>query len=342
MRITRQSLLKNARDAVRRRTARPRNVLAAYLCGSLVGAEPFLGGTADIDLVFVHNSEAAQPREVERLTDEVHLDIAHHTRATYRRGRLLREDPWLGPTLYHCLILHDPQHFLDFTQAAVRGLYHKPDTVLRRAQQLAETARQIWMELDAAASPPERTRIALYLDAVAGGANAVASLSGPPITERRLLLDFPDRAAEVGKPGLELAVTGLLGGMQADAETLRSWIPVWEAALEAAGDAEGAHVSLHADRRLYYLRAVETLLESGRPLTALWPMLRTWMRALADLPAGSEAVSDWKPIGERLQLLDAAFNDRVAALDAFLDTVEETLETWGDQQGVTVYGPIAS
>jgi hypothetical protein len=333
MRINPQTLRKIARDTVDRRTRSPRDLLAAYLCGSLVWGEPVLGGTADVDLVFVHNGEVSEAREIERLTDEVHLDISHHTRRDYRAGRKLRRDPWMGPAIYGCQILYDPQHYLDFTQASVRGHYHRADYVLSRVQSLAEASRDIWMRFYQTEPAPDPDVVAEYLDAVEGAVNAIASLTGPPMPERRLLLDFAARADAVGRPGLYVGALGLLGGTDLDAEALWAMIPDWERAYDAVGRIPDHPMSLHPHRRWYYLRAFEAMHAGDQPLSPLWPILHTWTEAVRHLPEDSPQVSAWETTLERLGLLGDGFEGRVMALDAYLDTVEVTIETWAREHG---------
>ncbi len=91
------SLVKLPEKYARRRSA----ILACiYLTGSLLSGSPLLGGTTDIDLVFVHTSTPAFPREeVVRLSDEVHLDIAHFSQTIFHQPRHLRVDPWVGAHL---------------------------------------------------------------------------------------------------------------------------------------------------------------------------------------------------------------------------------------------------
>ena len=152
MRITRETLLKLARDTVTQRARADRGIVSAYLHGSLLEEEPLLGGTADIDLFIVHNDSSQVEREIVRITDEVILDITHHPRNVYRQTKELRLHPWLGPTIFGCKILYDPQHFMDFTQAGVRGQFNRADQVLGRARPQVEHARQMWMDFDT--NPP--------------------------------------------------------------------------------------------------------------------------------------------------------------------------------------------
>src|SRR3990170_1007444 len=272
MRITPAVLHKIARDTVAQRSRSDRNLLSAYLHGSMLEEDPLLGGATDIDLVFIHNNGAVVPREIKPLSEAIHLDIAHHESSAYRRRRDLRLHPWMGPTIYHCQILYDPQHFMDFTQASVRGQFNRPENVLKRARGQAEHARQMWFELHEFTADPGTQEVELYLRAVEHIANAVASLNGPPLTERRFLLRFPARAEAVAKPGLYAGLLGLLGAPNVDDETLRSWLPAWQAAYQALPEAQ-APPTLQACRQGYYRQAFEKLLSSEQPHNVLWPLL---------------------------------------------------------------------
>jgi len=338
MRINRETLLKIADDTIAQRTRRDRGLLSAYLTGALLGDHYLLGGTADIDLAFIHLDAPAAAREIVHLTDEVHLDIAHYDQKEFRRARALRLHPWLGPTIFYCKVLYDPQHFMDFTQASVRGQFDRADYVLGRARTQAEHARQIWQSFTVDTSQqgtsekPEPDRLSAYLRAVDHAANAIASLSGPPLTERRMLVEFPARAEALGRPGLYPAFLGMLGAPNVDFAALRAWLPDWQSAYEGV-PAQSAPARLHAHRRLYYLRAFEALLDSAQPHTALWPMLRTWTHAASTLAESAPGRIAWVAACQRLGLAGQDFTERVRALDSFLDMVEESLEKWGNEYG---------
>lgn len=335
MRITPETLLKIARDTVNRRTRSDRDLLAIYLDGSLLENDPLLGGTVDIDLVFVHNEEVTLDREIQPLTDEVHLDIAHHTRSTYQHARELRLHPWLGPTVFGCKILYDPQHFMDFTQAGVRSQFNRPDNVLARARSQAEHAREMWLALHNLNTAAGLRDISLYLKAVEHAANAITSLSGSLLTERRFLSRFPARAEVVKHPGLYPGLLGLLGAPNVNAETLHSWLPDWESTYKAIPPTQ-APPRLHPARFNYYRLGFEPILQGEHPHDILWSMLQTWTRAIALLPPDHAGQHTCQEALQHLGLLGAGFAQRVAALDAYLDMVEEMLEEWGRSNGVEI------
>ncbi len=96
MRMTYDLLHKYARDTIKMRERSEPDLHAAYLIGSLLGDDPFLGGAADIDLVLVHRFQIPTEREMIPLTPEVSLDIRHTLKEDYEPHRKLRQDPWLG------------------------------------------------------------------------------------------------------------------------------------------------------------------------------------------------------------------------------------------------------
>ncbi len=333
MRINLDILHKITRDTVAQRTRTERDLLAIYLQGSLLSGDPILGGAADIDLFFVHNNSFEQEREIVPVTEEIHLDIAHHPRSLYTQPRQLRSHPWLGPIVDGCKILYDPQHFMDFTQASVRGQFNQPDNVMARARSQFDHARQIWLSIHNAARPDGIDLLNDYLRSVVHVANAVAVISGPALAERRFLLEFPRRAEAINQPGLFAGLMGLLGGPTIDADTLRAWLPDWHSAYLSI-PAETRPAGLHLARLVYYYQAFEAMLSGSQPMAILWPLLLTWTETMALLPPDSPARPAWQEAATRLGLLGPGFAQKAVALDAFLDTIEEILERWAQKTGV--------
>jgi hypothetical protein len=332
MRITPDLLLKLANDYIAQCSKTERGILAVYLQGSLLRDNLTIGGTTDIDLFFLHTDISQEEREFVRITDEIHMDISHHPVSLYRRPKELRSHTWLGPGIEGCKILYDPQHFLDFTQASVRGQFRRSDQVLRRVRPQAEHARQIWLAFQSEKPQGSPHDVLDYLRALDHAANAIASLSGSPLTERRFLIDFPERAGAVKHAGLYAGLLGLLGAPLVDAPKVRAWLPDWQAAYEAAAQNQVLQ-RIHPVRLNYYLKAFESLLDSERFQVVLWPLWRTWTQIVDTLPEQDEYLPAWQKAGESLGMLADGFQERISALDAFLDLVDETIENWARENG---------
>ena len=309
------------------------SIIAAYQCGSTILAEnPLLGGTTDIDIVFIHTREPLLEREILHLTEDVHLDISHHSQEIYRQGRELRVHPWMGPTLNNAKPLYDPRHFLDFTQASVRGLFHRADYKVQRAQALLQEARQTWLGLQTVTAAVGPNILINYLKAIENAVNALAILEGEPLTIRRLLLDFAQRAETLGHPRLQIGVLGLLGAHRVESEQIQAWLPAWSETYDAIPE-ESRPADLHPYRKDYYLRAFEAMIGGHEPKALLWPLLNTWTLAASALSASNPAYQGWREACQQLELLSSDITEKVAALDAFLDQVAEVLDQWDQEYG---------
>ena len=333
MRITREALLKLAHDAADQRVRANRGMICIYLTGSLLGTNPLLGGTADIDLVCIHDSEPPVPREVIRLTEDIHLDIGHYPQDLFRQPRHLRVDPWVGAYLVeNPLQLHDTQHWFEFNQASVSAQFYEPENVIQRVRPLAEAARRAWLELQANLPEAGPQALKSYLWALERAANAIACITGPALTERRFLLNFPQRAEALGRPGLAAGLVDLLAPALPSNENWESWQPDWQAALLAAGKAFQSPPRLSAPRRLYYERGA----------AALWANPRQRLYgSTAHLDTGRLLVERRARVYSGLRMsrqllgLDVEnFAARLDSLDAYLDNVEETLDTWAQKNGL--------
>lgn len=335
MRVTRQTLLKIAEDTVAQRIQNNRTLFAAYLTGAVVReSDPVFGGTADIDLVFLHEYEIPSAREIVRLTEDIHLDILHHTRREYSQVRELRIHPQMGPVIYGCQILHDPRHFLDFAQASIRAHFFRADNVLHRARTQLAAARQFWFAFQFYNARPGLAEVRRYLGAVADAAGAAASVAGSTLSERRYLSEFFVCVHQLGKPGLYAGLLGLLGANTLSMSDLRSWLSDWELAYSAVEQFPNCPPHLHPYRFNYYKKAFIAYLETERPVEIVWPLLMTGLEMSATLPEPHPTQAAWENALERLGLWGEQFQDRIQALDAYLDVIDETLENWGKSQGI--------
>ena len=147
MRITRDLLLKTAKENAKKISGADRNIIAAFLVGSLLTDDPFIGDITDIDLLFICNAEPKTKREIIRLSSEIHLDVMYAARSEFDPPRKLRTDPWRGYMMYEPMLINETEHFLEFTQAIVRSQFELPENLIARVQYHTEKARSLWSEL---------------------------------------------------------------------------------------------------------------------------------------------------------------------------------------------------
>jgi hypothetical protein len=335
MRITKESLLRVARETVSQRIhARP-DLVAAYLTGSLLKDEPLLGNTTDIDLVFVHPFQPSVRREIVPLTPEIHLDIKYNPRSEYEPPRELRLHPWLGPEMYDPIRLYDAQHFFDFVQAGVRDKYYEPVNAYGRALRNVQHARQIWSDLQFKQDDSPQSMLS-YLKSVNHAANSIAVIRDAPLSERRFLLQFPACAETAGNPVLAVDLFDLLGGGQADKISLEACLPAWQKDFLQAGKAQSADLRLHPARLAYYRQGFAALLSGEKPMSILWPLLHTWSLAAELLPV--QEYSAWTDCCRQLGLLETGLETRLQKLDVFLDEVERILDNLALSNGLNDLG----
>jgi hypothetical protein len=333
MRITRDTLRKIAANTAAERTRFNRHLVTVYLTGTLLEEDPLLGGTADIDLIFIHDSQPPFRREILPVTDDIHVDIGHLPQSLFLQPRALRAEAWLGTFLCsNPTILHDTQHWFEFTQASVCAQFNQPENVLRRARPFAEKARQTWMNLYSESKTSWPQVILSYLSILKKAANSVACLSGPPLTERRFMLQYPDRAETIGHPDLSTTLAALYTGQPLADEEWQAWLQSWEKAYLAAGQGEQPPARLHPARRSYYRKAAASLWDSDHRAAALWPILQTWTQAVVSTENEADK-QEWLRAVEQLGLSQEDFAGRMEALDSYLDRVEEILDVWAEEHG---------
>ena len=335
MRVTRESLIRLAKDNALERAFNNREVVAAYLTGSLLSdSDPLLGGTTDIDLVLVYASQPGARREIVKLSPDFHLDIRHHAKSDFKSPRELRTDPMLGYEMYDPMLLYEREKFVEFVQAGLRAgfEFHAPTLMLGRCRKLLAEGRKGWIDLmDIAQEKAGSLQVKQFMRALGHAGNAVAEITGGPLAERRFLLEFPGRAQAAECPQFIATQFNLIGASRVDPNTLSGWLPDWKAAFLAAAESPRVDQSIHADRLNYYLKGMETLLAGDSPLTALWPLINTWTLAVNALDnpttdAGQAQVGPWRVAVEKLGLLGSGFEERVSQLDLYLDEIEARLD----------------
>ncbi|HEX2696999.1 MAG TPA: hypothetical protein VHM28_04775 [Anaerolineales bacterium] len=336
MRVTRESLIRIAKETAQERAFNDRDILAAYLTGSLVSDhDPMIGGTADIDLVFVHTTKAIVSREVVKLTPDFHLDISHRAKSDFKSPRELRTDPWLGYEMYDPMLLYQREKFFEFVQAGLRAgfEFHAPALVLGRCRKLMTEARKGWIDLsDISPEKAGPTQVRQFLRAVSYAGNTIAELTGGPLAERRFLLDFPARAQAAELPDFTATMFNLIGASHVDASTLADWLPGWRHDFLAASEIAGVDQRIHSARLNYYEKAIQALLEGEMPLSALWPLIHSW--TLSANALDSTQIKSWQAAAEQLGLLGSGYEQRVAGIDQTLDAIEVHLDQLAAKNGL--------
>jgi len=336
MRVTRESLIRIAKETAQERAFNDPDIIAAYLTGSLVSSEidPLLGGTADIDIIFVHANQPKQSREFAKLTPDFHLDISHRAKSEFKRPRELRLDPWLGWEMYDPMLLYEREKFFEFIQAGLRAgfEFNAPAPALQRSRLLLSHGRAIWRELLGVEEPVTPSDLTQYLKSLYHAVNSVAELSGPPLQERRLMLEFAPRAETAQRPGMNDGLLDLLGALSLDPSLMAGWLPEWKGAFEAAMENNGVDLRIHPARLNYYEKAIRALLEGEKPQAALWPLLQTWTLAVDVLP--DQALNVWQSACDQLGFTANGLEARVSGLDQYLDEVEVLLDELATQYGL--------
>lgn len=321
MRINRDALLKLAKDNVEKRFAHDPNVTAVFLVGSLRPEHAIVEGPADVDLLVLHNGELPREREIVKFSNDYHLDITYEPASLYAQPRELRGDGWRGWAMWDPQLLFQRGRFFEYTQSVVRSSFEEPANVIKRSRYFADLSRQAWseMQMDPGSASPLK-----LLTAAFNAGNALVSLNGAPIPERRLLAEFPARAAALEQEDLvQMLFASIAANVSTEAILHR--LAGWEAAFLAAAQSP-SDLRLHPARLAYYRSAIETQLASDLPRAALWPLLHIWALAAENGNFSDEQTRIWEAVCVEMGLDAHGREERLAALDGFLDRLEEILE----------------
>lgn len=335
MRITKEAMLRLARDSAAIRANQDRSIVCIYLTGSLITEDPFIGGSTDIDLFIIHSKPPEEKREIVYLNDDVCFDITHIEQIRFQQPRHLRADVWLGPFL--CAkprVLYDTQHWFEFTEASVAAQFYRPEYILERARPRAAAARQTWMDFHIA--PPELSpsNILRYLKCIENAGNSLCLLSGTPLTERRFLLDLPSRLDKLNQSNLQSLFTNLVQPEDFTDLDWTQWITDWEASLIRAASSPDCPLTLSRPRLNYYLKAV-SVLSTEHPSAAAWMLIKTWTLAASRLPSETSLASNWQRACKAFLQITDSFESVWGQLDDLLDSVEETLDVFSAENGLT-------
>jgi len=329
MRITRDSLLKIARETADAYARRERDVVCIYLTGSLLQETPMIGGAADIDLVVVHSNDPVVEREVVSINEDISLDIQHHSQARYQHPRELRLDPWVGSALNeNPQALFAIQHWFERTQAGAAAQFTQPENILGRAQPFVTSARQTWMALKTGKIPTGLHFAQGYLSVLGQAGTAIACLTGAPLPERRFMLDLPERFDQLGQPDLMDSFVDLLMPENPGADLMKVWLQGWDESFSALAE-DARPPKYHACRHAYYANAIGVLADDQTP-ASIWLLMNSWLEMTERLPMKDKSASACLSACASLGYLPGRVDD----LDAWLDSVDLLLEGWMHANGL--------
>lgn len=335
MRLTKDLLIRFAKTHVAERLQKKPRPLCIYLTGSVCSDDFLLGGSTDIDLVFVHNIQPAEERELIPLTPDVHLDIWHYDITRFEQPRQLRRDVWIGSFLCeNPLVLHDNGHWFEFTQASVCAQFFRPENALLRSQPLIDSARQRWMECFSGTHKPGIFTLRAYLRSIEDAANALACLVGLPLAERRLFSQFALRAQAAGLPSLPGTLAELVTSPAVTDEAWQDWRNQWKDSLTQVSAQENCPIEISSSRHTYLLHAASSTWEKS-PAGALWLMLKTWTDAAVLLPKDSPLLEKFNEMCSMLELTPDFYSRRMEFLDRFLEEIEAYFDSFKHKNSLT-------
>lgn len=327
MRVSKEKLIDLARVETEKR-AEGGNVISAYIVGSVASGNPILGGTADVDLVLIHNTQPGSNQEYLPFSEDFHLDITHHSSELYDRPTELRVDPWLGPTMCEPIFLYDPHHFFERAQAGVRGRFHRADHVHERARAFLSRARKSKSKLGS-----DGKFVSNYLRILFEGTNAIATLAGFPAAGRRMVLVLESRLEKAEGSRFFERFLQLHGANRIEEAQAHNWLAQWDRCAQDAFD-QGDQTSIA--RHHYYFSGFEALLSQGRPEVILWNLLDRWgesVRSREMLGTDGAYQENWDHALASLGLQGGDQIVRSEELEDYLDDIEGFLDVWADQHG---------
>jgi hypothetical protein len=335
MRTTKESLLRLARDTAAINANQDHSIVCIYLTGSLITDDPFLGGTTDVDLFYVHTTKPLFQREIRFLSDDVTLDIAHVEQGVYQQPRQLRTNAWLGPFL--CAkprVLFDTRHWFEFTEASVAAQFYNPENMMDRARPLAVEARRIWMDFHQTKPKVSPQNIEKYLHCLELAGNSIALLSGAPLTLRRFFLDMSVRTQVINRPSIYDDLCAAILPPEVSSIDWSIYLPDWVETLGRVSSLPECPEAISSPRGNYYVRAVESLFEE-KPAAAAWIMLNTWTQASVYLKDTEDISVHWKNASEQFLNIESTFDSVMDEADQLLDYVEESLDIFSSENGLS-------
>jgi len=329
--LNKDRLLTMTQTFLSKRLHSDHSIVCVYLTGSMLRDDPFINGTADVDLVIVHNQPVDEIREIIGMTPEVTLDIHHIEQSYYSPPRKVRKDPWIGSSLcFDPLLLYNKGHWFEFMQASVEAGFFSPEYVIYRSGLFLNEARLLFTELENQRNLGSSIYISSYLKIIEDGCNAVACLSGLPLTDRTLMKRFNEVAEAINREDLSTILYGLILGQNSPFPYYDYFFNSWKYYLEYFGNSDLAPLKMKADRIPYYTAPV-SYYWNEHLASALWIMAKTWCSVAKAYQLDDNEY--FVTFCNMLEISPMFFAKRKSQLELFLDSIEDAQKNWGDSQG---------
>lgn len=329
--LNKERLLTMAQTFLSKRLHSDHSVVCVYLTGSMLQDDPFINGTADVDLVIVHNQPVDEIREIVGMTPEVTLDIHHIEQSYYSPPRKVRKDPWIGSSLcFDPLLLYNKGHWFEFMQASVEAGFFSPDYVIYRSELFSNEARLLLTELENQSNLGHSIFTSSYIKIIEDGCNAIACLSGLPLTDRTLMKRFNEAAEAINREDLVPMLYGLILGQNSPFPYYDYFFNSWKYYLEYFGNSDLAPCKMKSDRIPYY-KAPVSYYWNEHLASALWIMAKTWCSVAKAYQLDDNEY--FSTFCNMLEISPMFFSKRKTQLEFFLDSIEEAQKNWGAAQG---------
>ncbi len=331
MAINKERLIKLTESFLGKRLRTDHSIICAYLTGSMLSEDPFINGTADVDIVMVHNHSPAAVREIVPLSAEVTLDIHHLDQAYFSPSKKVRKDPWVGSSLcFDPVVLYGAGHWFEFAQASVEANFFAPEYVMYRSRLFSNEARTLLSSLGAIAANGTSAYCSAYLKIVENSCNAIACLSKMPLTDRVMMRQFKPLAETVGAADLTADLYDLMLGQTDPSLYYEYFFNSWQYYLTYFGNSPFSNQKMQSSRLPYYTAAVSAYWNEHL-ISSLWIMAKTWSSVARALQLDGNEY--YEALCTMLEIHPRSCPQRSSQLEAFLEKVEEVQAAWGAEQG---------
>ncbi len=331
--MTRDRLQNITQTFINKRLRSDHSIICIYLVGSMLKEDPFINGSADVDLVVVHDIPVENSREIISVSPDVTIDIHHIDQTYYTPPRKVRKDPWIGSSLcFDPVVLYGKGHWFEFARASIEAGFFNPEYVMGRSKLFLSKARTNFSELERAALSGNGNYPLIYLKTIENTVNALACLVQAPLTDRTLMRQFKDVADALKQPETVADLHALILGQNDPSPYYEYFYNSWNYYMDYFGSSGSAepHHKMNTARLAYYTAPV-AYYWTEHLTSALWIMAKSWSSIANYLYL--EDNEYYNSFCSILEISKDHFPQRRSGLEHFIEQAEESQFDWGKSQG---------